>query len=143
MAVERDDPYLRCRFVVDLGGGKTAAFQKVSGLALEIEVVEYRTGSDLLSRKLPGRPHYPNAVLRRGVTGSLGLYEWIAQVRDGDPGARRTVRIVLLNEVQTPVMSWVLRHAWPTKYEGPTLNGTANDVAIEELVLCYDGLEVE
>jgi len=48
MAVMRDRPYTGFNFLVDLGDGVTdgprAGFQEVSGLGMEVTVVEYRNG---------------------------------------------------------------------------------------------------
>ena len=50
----------------------------------------------------------------------------------------------LLDEAQAPVQSWVLRGVVPSKYTGPTLAGKGGgDVAMEELVLSAQALEVE
>ena len=94
---------------------------------------------------MAGRIHYRDVVLRRGVIGSLDLYLWWSQIRDGDVvGARRTATVQLLNEDHTEVvMTWRLLRAWRTKYTGPTLDATGQDVATEELVLAYERLEIE
>lgn len=143
MAIERVDPYGRFNFLVEIDGIATAGFQEVSGLDIRVDVVEYREGGDPAVRKLPGRTRYSNVVLRRGVVGSLSLYEWIEQVRTDALAARRAVRISLLDEARAAVMSWRLRDAWPVKLEGPDLNATSNEVAIETLELTHDGLCVE
>jgi phage tail-like protein len=37
----------------------------------------------------------------------------------------------------------VLKAAVPIKFEAPDLNAASNDVAIEQLTLAYEGLELE
>ena len=39
--------------------------------------------------------------------------------------------------------AWVLKGALPMKFEAPDFNAAATDVAVEELTLAYDGLELE
>ena len=52
--------------------------------------------------------------------------------------------IQLQNEDRSAiVMTWKLVNARPVKYEGPSLDAKGNDVAIEELTLSYERLEVE
>ena len=51
--------------------------------------------------------------------------------------------ITLLDEQRQAVLRWHLRNAWPVKIEGPTLNATGNEVAIETLELAHEGLEIE
>lgn len=147
MAVQRDVPYGNQHFVVDLGDGSTgpvASFSEIVLPDISIDVVEYRSGTDPVTRKLPGPTHYDNVILRRGIIGSLNLYAWINQVRNGDINARRNVTISLLSEDHATVaLTWKLLRAWPVKYTFGHLNAKGDDVAIEELVLTYESLEME
>ena len=60
MAVLRDRPYVQFNFLVNLGDGNTegpeAGFQEISGIGMEVSVVEYRNGNDKENsvRKLTG-----------------------------------------------------------------------------------------
>ena len=149
MAILRDLPYGNQHFRVDLGegtDGPAAGFCQVVLPDIAIDIVEYRNGNDKESgtRKLPGLARYDNVTLRRGIIGSLDLYQWINQVRNGDATARRTVTISLLSEDLTSVvLTWKLLRAWPVKYRFDDLNGKGTDVAMEELVLAYERLEME
>ena len=149
MAILRDSPYGNQHFRVDLGDGSdgpAAGFSYIVLPDISIDVIEYRTGNDKESgtHKLPGLAHYGNAVLRRGIIGSLNLYQWINQVRNGDPKARRNVIITLLSEdLSAVVFTWKLLRAWPIKYSCGDLNAKGTDVALEELVLAYERLEME
>jgi phage tail-like protein len=136
-------PYRNFNFTVEIEG-ITAGFSEVVVPDAEIEVVEYREGSDKVAstRKLPARVRYGDAILRRGVADGLDLYDWFDAVRDGNL-IRRDVRIVLLDAERNPVRSWMLARAYPIKYTGPRLNAKGNDVVIEELVLSCEGLEVK
>ena len=148
MAVLRAHPYGNQHFLVDLGAGSAgpeAAFCEVVIPGISIDVVEYRTGSSKESgvQKLPGLARYPDVILRRGVIGSLDLYNWINEVRNGSSNAARTVTIQLLSEDRVPVVTWKLLRAWPVKYSGPALDAKGTDVAMEELTLAYELLEME
>jgi phage tail-like protein len=149
MAEFRERPYSQFNFLVDLGTGDTespqAGFQEVSGLGLEITMAEYRNGNekDNTPRKITGTYKVPDVTLKRGVIGSLDLYEWLDQVRNGAQDALRTVTIQLQNEDHVSVVQeWKLTNARPIKYTGPSLNGKGTDVAIEELVLACERLEL-
>jgi phage tail-like protein len=149
MAVLRAHPYGNQNFLVDLGTGNTAGpeavFCEVILPGISIDVTEYRTGGDKESgvNKLPGLARYLDVTLRRGIVGSLDLYNWINEVRNGSSNARRTVTIQLLSEDRTPVLTWKLLRAWPSKFTGPRLDAKGTDVAMEELVLSYERLEME
>ena len=150
MAVQRAQPYSNRHFLVDLGTGNNtgpeAAFSEVIIPGISIDVIEYRTGGDKENsvRKVPGLAKNGDVTLKRGIIGSLNLYQWINDVRNGDVNAHRTVTIQLLSEDLTTVaMTWKLLRAWPVKYTGPTLDAKGTDVAMEELVLAYERLEME
>lgn len=145
MAITRSDPYGAFNFLVEIDGATVAAFSEVSGLDQEIEVIAYRSGGDALGpRLLPGLARPATVTLRRGVDGDLELQNWFDAVRNGEFGAmRRNVAVRLLNEAREPVLSWLLRRAWPTRIEGPRLDARTSATAIETLVLAVEGISVE
>ena len=150
MAELRDRPYSAFNFLVKLGddgdpASVQAGFQEVSGLGIEVTVQEYRAGNfrENSPLKVTGMHKVTDVTLKRGVIGALDLYEWLGQIRDGAQDALRTVVIQLQNEEHTSVvMEWKLNNARPIKYTGPSFNGKGTDVAIEELVLAAERLEI-
>ena len=150
MAVIRDRPYGQFNFLVDLGTGQTdgpeAGFQECSGISMTVDVIEYRNGNDKenTTRKLTGLTKVSDVTLKRGIIGSLSLYTWIDQIRNGHQSAVRTVTIQLQNEDHTAiVMTWKLLRARIVKHTTGPLNAKGTDVAMEELTLAYERLEFE
>ncbi|HUE87942.1 MAG TPA: phage tail protein [Vicinamibacterales bacterium] len=150
MAIFRDLPYAQFNFLVNLGTGQTegpeAGFQECSALSMTVDVIEYRNGNDRENtpRKLTGLASVSNVTLKRGIIGSLSLYQWIDQIRNGDQAAQRTVTIQLQNEDHTAiVMTWKLLRARIIKHTTGPLNAKGTDVAMEELTLAYERLELE
>jgi len=150
MAVLRDRPYTQFNFLVDLGSGTTdgpeAGFQEVSGLGMEVTVTEYRAGNakENTVQKITGLARVSDVTLKRGLIGSLSLYHWLDQIRTGDQNALRTVTIQLQNEDHTQVvLTWTLRRARIVKHASGPLSGKGTDVAMEEMVLAYERLEME
>jgi len=150
MAVLRDRPYVQFNFLVDLGTGTTegpeAGFQEVSGVGMEVTVAEYRTGNSRENSvmKVTGLNKATDVTLKRGVIGSLSLYRWLDQIRNGDQAAMRTVVLQLQNEDHTQVVqTWKLLRARITKLTSGPYNAKGTDVAMEELVLAYERLEME
>ena len=150
MAVLRDRPYGQFNFLVDLGDGVTdgpdGGFQECGPISTSVLVVEYRNGNDRENspRKLPGLEKVGDVTLRRGIVGSLKLYQWLNDVRNGNVNAYRTVTISLQNEDHTAVvMTWKLLRASPVKYSAGPMNGKGTDVAMEELTITYERLEME
>jgi phage tail-like protein len=150
MSVMRDRPYSQFNFLVDLGDGDTeaveAGFQECSGIGVEVQVVEYRNGNEKGNevRKITGLNKVSDVTLRRGIIGSLALWQWLKQVRDGDQAAYRTVAIHLQSEDHTSIVqTWKLLRARIVKYVSGPLNAKGNDVAVEQITLAYERLEIE
>lgn len=138
----RVDPYKNFRFRVEIDGLPQAGFSECSGLGSQVEVIEYREGSDpAMVRKLPGLVKYPNVTLKRGVTASKELYAWHHAVVQGKI-QRRACSIILLDESGADTVRWILSEAWPSKWEGPGLNAKGSEVAIETLTLTCEGIEL-
>ena len=135
------DPFRGHNFLVEIDGITEAGFQECSGLDSSTDAVDYREGSDPSHvRKLMGLNKFSAITLKRGVTDSQALWNWRQNVLDGKPDeeTRKNVSIVLLNEARQEKWRWNLRRAWPSKYTGPTLNATSNDVAVEALEITHE-----
>jgi phage tail-like protein len=150
MAVLRDRPYAQFNFLVDLGTGQTdgpeAGFQECSPITTSLDVIEYRNGNEKENqvRKITGLNRVADVTLRRGIIGSLNLYQWLDQIRNGDPAGMRNVAIHLQNEDHTAiVMTWKLLRARIVKHTSGPLNAKGTDIAMEELTLAYERLELE
>jgi len=145
MAVgDRKDPYRAYNYRVELDGVDVAGFSEASGLTFDIDMVEYREGSDrqMHVRKLAGLRKFSNITLKRGYTQSDALYSLYFTGLNGALD-RRDGAIILQDEDRNDVLRWNFYAAWITKYEGPAFNATSNDIAIESLELCVERVEME
>jgi phage tail-like protein len=87
---------------------------------------------------------YTDVTLKRGVMASLSLHGWLQQIRNGDQAALRTVTLQLQNEDHTEIVqTWKLLRARIIKHTSGPVNAKSTDVAMDELVLAYERLEVE
>lgn len=147
--VFREDPYASYNFQVIVtnvsndGVAVKGAFTEASGLELEVPPIEYRNGSEANTvRKIPGLKKFTNITLKRGITGDIKFWEWVVEALNGK--VRRTAgSIVLMDENRNETMRWNFDRAWPTKYTGPTLSATKNEIAMETLVLCVESLLID
>jgi phage tail-like protein len=149
MAVQRDRPYAQFNFLVDLGTGTTdgphAGFQECSEIGMSVDVVEYRNGNEKENsvRKLTGLARYPDVTLKRGIIGSLDLYTWLDDIRNGNQSAVRTVVVQLMNEDHSSVVQeWKLLRARIVKHVSGPFNARASEVAMEEITVAYERLEL-
>jgi phage tail-like protein len=139
---QRHDPYKAFNFRVEIDGITRAAFSEVGGLESETAVIEYRVGGEPHAvRKLPGLTKYANLVLRRGINKDAELWNWRQTVVQGNVD-RRNGSIILLDDDGTEVVRWNFFRGWICKWEGPALNATANEVAIETIEIAHEGLEL-
>jgi phage tail-like protein len=141
----RKDPFSAFNFQVDIEGVTVAGFSECSGITLETDIIEYRTGDpkedDITVRKLPGLKKFTNIALKRGYTDSKELWEWRKKVMDGKT-ERKSGSIVLLNEAREEALRWNFYEGWPSKWEGPSFNAKNNEVAIETLEIAVEKIEL-
>lgn len=138
----RTDPYSAFNFLVEIDGVTVAGFSEASGLDDSTEVIEYRLGGDPNLKKLPGLRTSSDIVLKRGWTDNRELWEWRRTVIDGHTERRAGV-ITLLNEGRESALRFQFREGWPCSWSGPIFNANRSAVAIETLVICHEGLELE
>jgi phage tail-like protein len=140
---KRNDPYGQFNFLIEIDGVVKGGFSEVSGLSTDTNLIEYREGNEShgTARKLPGLMKYNNIVLKRGWTNDESLWKWRKAVIDGKT-QRTHGTITLLDESRKPALSWNFREGWPSKWEGPALNGKTSEVAIETLEIAHEGLEM-
>lgn len=79
-----------------------------------------------------------------GVIGSLDLYQWWNDVRNGNVNAARSVTVQLQNEDHTDiVLTWKFLRAWPVRYEFSPLEAKGKETLIESLELAFERMEME
>lgn len=154
---ERDRPYSQFNFQVSWAPASDnegesmgeldvrAGFQEVSGLGMEVTVAEYRAGNYTTNEpiKITGMVKTPDITLKRGVIGRPDLYQWLDEIRNGAQNQLKNVSIKLLTEDRSAVaQEWLLKNARPMKYTGPSLSAKGTDLAIEELVLSAERIEM-
>jgi len=128
MARERSETYSQFKILLDLGieHGPHAGFKKFSHID-----------------KLTGLNKATDVTLRRGVISSSALEDWLNQIRKSSLHVQRTVKVALQDERHRIIRTWTLLGAVIIKHVGPPLNAKGTDVAIEELVLHCERIEVK
>lgn len=136
----REDPFKAYNFIVEIDGIVEAGFTECYGLDSRTEIIAYREGADAGVRYLPGRARYQNITLRRGITDSKAFADWRKSTVNGE-FSRRSGSIILRDDRHNEVARWNFREGWPCRLSGPGLNAMLNEVAIEEIEICHEGIE--
>ena len=134
------DPFHVFNFFVEVEGLLVAGFSECSGLQVETEIQEYAEGGlNDYTHHFRGRTKYPPLILKRGLTLNNQLWRWHQGVIEGK-FERKNGTIYLLDKTHVPVTWWNFKKAFPSKWTGPELRATSNDVAIESVELIHQGL---
>jgi len=136
-------PMPKFRFEVDLGTElKGVAFQEVSGMDVENQIIEYRKSNSPLfsTEKMPGITKYGNITMKRGIfVNDNTFWNWHAEITMNTI-KRRTVLIKLLDENGKVTMLWTLNNAWPTKITSTDLKSDGNEVAVDTIEIAHEQL---
>jgi len=145
MPDRKKDPYRVYNFYLEIDGITRAGFREASGLDSAQDPIEYREGNDeMTARKMPGLNKYSNITLKWGSSDDIQLWDWRMEVMSSGArkdSSRKSGSVVVRDEEGNDVLRWNFKNGWPTKWTGPGLNATGNEVAIETLEITHEGLE--
>ena len=132
-------------FRLTLGGKESVGvFKEASGFDSETEVIEHKAIDENgrpHTRKVAGGIKWSNITLKRGVDESLDIWKWREQViQEGPDKSRTNGSVALIDYSGSTIATWSFEQGWPIKYTGATLNAGGNEVAVEEIQICHEGL---
>lgn len=123
-------------------GKASYPFRSCSGIKSETKVYEVEEGgSNYHVHKLPGQTTFPPLVLRQGFCDpSSPLYQmYLEFISEGKPKRRFDGVIKQIGPNGTSA-KWQFRGGWISKWEGPDLDATKNEVSIEAIEICHEGI---
>jgi phage tail-like protein len=124
--------------------GTEMVFQEVSGLDVESQIIEYRSGNSPVfsTVKMPGIKKYGNVTMKKGIfVKDNKFWDWFNEIKM-NVIKRKSVVISLLDEGGKATMVWTLANAWPTKITGTDLKSDGNEVAVETIEIAHEGLTI-
>jgi phage tail-like protein len=144
-------PYKNFKFRVVLDGKPVPNVTKVGPLKRRTATILVRDGNFANhSITAPGLTEFEPITIERGITHDKTFEDWAALAYGGANAQmslknfRKNLRIELLNEQGTVVRSYMVYRAWVSEYTAlPVMDAAGNDVAIETLVLTYEGFEID
>ncbi len=132
------------RFYVEMESTVTAAFSECSGLDVQIDKeVYYEGGVNNQQRVFLKQAKFGDITLKRGMTDDPDFWNWIQESLMAGERRRRRINILVFNQAGETMQVWGLIGAVPVAWKTPSLKADSNSVALEELVLAYEGLVVK
>lgn len=152
-------PYaLAFRFTLEIDGINTG-WQSCKGLSVDYAPSSVSTGGGYTtSLYLPGAVKFPKVILSRAIVADDAIHlqkwlvnkagEWMQPLSAGSDWLKAgtthgsEAKITLYDSYGKPVMAWHLHGARPSSWNGPELNATSSQIALETLELVHEGFEV-
>ena len=134
-------------FRLDLGGNEgVGMFRECSGSRLRDLGDRAQVGrrqrpprrSARCRARPSGRTSRSSAASTRASTSGSGAQ---TVLDEGPDSARVDGKIALIDYTGSTIATWSFEQGWPIKYTGATLNASGNEVAVEEIQICHEGLE--
>jgi phage tail-like protein len=132
-------------------GADAVSFSEVSGLSISYNTSTYKesptAGNSPGPRVfiMPSQANAPTLTLKKGVVrkASIGaLYNWISSIQTNQI-EKKDISIRLVDESGSPVITWKLKNAFPTKLDAPSFTADSNDVAVESMEVMADSATIE
>lgn len=150
---EAESPFPAFRFQVNfLEAGSNVsiahgAFSECAGLEATMEPKEIKAGGHNFGAiQRAGPVAFAEVVLKRGLTSNWDVWRWFSKVAQGSYAYRLDVEIMIFGPGDVdngePRFKWKLLRCLPIKFKGPDLDASTDAVAVEELQLAHEGLEL-
>lgn len=151
LAIEYPELFKAFRFLVEVenSGVTSAAFAQFSGVKMEVQRIQARSGNDSrgVMISVPVGTSFAPVTFSKGVIGDNVLLDWLfcaaAPSRSGPSGLnlRRTINVVALDEHGYRGVTWSLKNAMPIAYELSPMDGSRSEVLTESMTFAIDGVE--
>lgn len=133
------------RFTVEVDGVSVGSFRSVSGISMETESVEWRTGDSNFTKSLPGISKQTEITLTRAMDNTSYFQSWYSLVwsRSGEPSKnyRKDVLIKVADRDGSVYKTIKVYDAWPSRSALGDLDASNSEPWTEEVVLQHNGWE--
>jgi phage tail-like protein len=151
LAEPHPTPFTTFNFRVELtleGENKVlceAAFAECDGLEVSMQTKTYQEGGNNNRQiHLVGPVTYGQLALKRGMTDSFDLWDWFDKVTTTGGYSRRASAVVAMiaSDGGSDHVQFRLTRCLPIRIRAPALNAREGSVAIEEMQIAYERLEI-
>ena len=143
------DPLRAFRFLVEVDGDAVGAFTQFSGIKMQVQTIQARSGSDNrgVQDYVPVLTSFSPVTLTKGVIGDNDFLDWIfaaAASKDTGPTGTslyRTLNVIALDDGGRRGVIWSLSDAMPIGYELSPMDSTRSEVLTESVTFAFHGME--
>jgi phage tail-like protein len=147
-------PFAAFRFQVSLTGSNLpaglgpaplcgGAFSEATGLEATMTPRTIREGGRNFGQiQRPGPTAFGTVSLKRGVTSQQDLWTWFNLITNQEGFGRTLNGKIDIYSGTSVAFTWTLSNVLPVKFKAPDLSATATQVAIEELQLAFEHLQL-
>lgn len=134
-------------FLVKIDGIQMPQVIEVTGLKMSVGKIEIKQQTDAGLYKIthvPGRPEAGEFTIKRGLTDSKTITDWLKSVMEGDvQGARKTATVEVLDYAGTTIKSYEFRNVWVKSVELDPFKAGGTDTLTEKITCTYEESEVK
>ncbi|GAA6616008.1 phage tail protein [Scytonema sp. NUACC26] len=95
--------------------------------------------AQVVRTKLPGNAKIGNLTLRRGMTSSMELWNWVQSIQMGNwAKQRRLVALSIYNQASVEIARFELTGAWASSYKITDVNARSTEIEIEEVEIAFE-----
>ena len=156
---QRPETLMNCRFYFELHlkGSNDAIdgyFMECKGFKTSQQVIEIcevtpnkwgasgNAVGQVVRTKIPGNVSFTNMTLRRGLTLSMTLWNWLESVQTGNwAKQRRDGSIQLYTHGAKEEFRFEFKRAWPVSYNISDLKADGNEIEMEDLEIAVEELK--
>ncbi len=146
----RFSPAVSYQFEIRPAGSEraVAAFTRMSGIKMQVETIQARSGNDIRGVKdyVPVFTRYAPVTLSRGVVGDNDFMDWILSASAGDftgptgVNLRRDLDVIAVDHKRVPLVTWTLKGALPIGYDLSPMDATRSEVLMEDVTFAVVGV---
>lgn len=135
-------------FSVTIDGVEVPYVMEVSGLKSEVDKISYQQQAKdgkFITRQMMGRQKPGEFTVKRGLTDSATITDWLKAVMGGQLGsARKTAEVTIFSSDNTVVKKLSYRNCWVKDVEvSGSLKAGSTDPLVEAFTVCWDEMEFQ
>jgi|SRR5690625_44612 len=133
-------------FSVSIDGVQIPHVMEVSGLKTEVDVVSYQqqtSDGKFVTRQVMGRQKPGEFTVKRGLTDSTTVTDWLKAVMEGNLAeSRKTAEVVIYTTDGEPIKRLNFTNVWIKDVElGGSLKAGSTEPMAETFTVCWDEME--